>query len=118
MPYAHITGWGMSVPKKVLTNDDLSKMVDTNDQWIREMTGIRERRIVVDGQTTSSLAVEAAIEALTIANLAPTEIDLIICATSTPDYVFPSTACIIQDRLGASKAGAFDLLAACSGFVY
>lgn len=118
MPYAHITGWGMSVPKKVLTNDDLSKMVDTNDQWIREMTGIRERRIVVDGQTTSSLAVEACIDALTVANLAPTDIDLIICATSTPDYIFPSTACIIQDRLGASKAGAFDLLAACSGFVY
>ena len=118
MPYAHITGWGMSVPKKVLTNDDLSKMVDTNDQWIREMTGIRERRIVVDGQTTSSLAIEAAIEALKIANLVPTDLDLIICATSTPDYFFPSTACIIQDRLGASKAGAFDLLAACSGFVY
>jgi 3-oxoacyl-[acyl-carrier-protein] synthase-3 len=118
MPYAHITGWGMSVPKKVLTNDDLSKMVETNDQWIRARTGIRERRIVAEGQSTSTLAFEAAIEALKIANLAPTDLDLIICATSTPDYIFPSTACLIQDKLGASHAGAFDLLAACSGFVY
>ena len=118
MPYAHITGWGMSLPKKVLTNDDLSKMVDTSDQWIRERTGIRERRIIADGQPTSSLAVEASLTALRVANLAPTELDLIICATSTPDYIFPSTASIIQDKLGASKAGAFDLLAACTGFVY
>lgn len=118
MPYAHITGWGMSVPKKVLTNDDLSKMVDTNDAWIRARTGIRERRIVVDGQTTSTLGIEASIQALRVANLAPTELDLIICATSSPDYIFPSTACLIQDKLGASKAGGFDLFAACSGFVY
>lgn len=118
MPYAHIAGWGMAVPKKVLTNDDLSKMVDTNDKWIRERTGICERRIAADGQTTSSLSIDAALEALRVANLAPTELDLIICATSTPDYIFPSTACIVQDKLGASKAGAFDMLAACSGFVY
>jgi 3-oxoacyl-[acyl-carrier-protein] synthase-3 len=118
MPYAHITGWGMSLPKRVLTNDDLSKMVDTSDQWIRERTGIRERRIIADGQPTSSLGVEAALTALKVAHLAPAELDLIICATSTPDYMFPSTASIIQDKLGASKAGAFDLLAACSGFVY
>lgn len=118
MPYAHITGWGMSLPRKVLTNDDLSRMVDTNDQWIRERTGIRERRIVSEGQATSSLGVEAALTALRVANLAPAELDLIICATSTPDHMFPSTASIIQDKLGASKAGAFDLLAACTGFVY
>ena len=118
MPYAHITGWGMALPKKVLTNDDLSKMVDTNDKWIREMTGIGERRIAVDGQTTSVLGLEASVKALQIANLAPTELDLIICATSSPDYIFPSTACIIQDRLGASKAGGFDLFAACTGFIY
>jgi len=118
MPYAHITGWGMSVPEKVLTNDDLSKMVETNDAWIQERTGIRERRIAGEGETTSSMAVSAAFKALKIANLRPTDLDLIICATSTPDFVFPATACLIQDQLGASKAGAFDLLAACSGFIY
>ncbi len=118
MPYAHITGWGMAAPETVLTNDDLSKMVETNDQWIRERTGIRERRIAKDGQTTSSLGVEAALKALTVANLRPTDLDLIICSTSTPDYIFPATACLIQDQIGATKAGAFDLLAACSGFIY
>lgn len=118
MPYAHITGWGMAVPETVLTNDDLSKMVETNDAWIRERTGIRERRIAKDGQTTSSMGVEAALKALEVANLRSTDLDLIICATSTPDYLFPATACIIQDQLGATKAGAFDLLAACSGFIY
>ncbi|MEW6286766.1 MAG: beta-ketoacyl-ACP synthase III [Chloroflexota bacterium] len=118
MPYAHITGWGMSVPETILTNDDLSKMVETSDQWIRERTGIRERRIAKDGQTTSSLGVEAALKALTVANLRPTDLDLIICSTSTPDYLFPATACLIQDQIGATKAGAFDLLAACSGFIY
>jgi len=108
----------MSVPEKVLTNDDLSKMVETNDAWIQERTGIRERRIAGEGETTSSMAVSAAFKALKIANLRPTDLDLIICATSTPDFVFPATACLIQDQLGASKAGAFDLLAACSGFIY
>lgn len=118
MPYAHITGWGMSVPKKVLTNDDISKIVDTSDQWIYERTGIRERRVVINGQPSSYLGFKAALAALKVANLAPDELDLIICATSTPDHIFPSTASIIQDKLGASKAGAFDLLAACTGFVY
>ncbi|PWB77999.1 MAG: 3-oxoacyl-ACP synthase [Anaerolineales bacterium] len=118
MPYAHITGWGMTAPESILTNDDLSKMVETNDEWIRERTGIRERRIVSDGQTTSSLGVDAALKALTVANLRPTDLDLIICATSTPDYIFPATACLIQDQIGATRAGAFDLLAACSGFIY
>ena len=118
MPYAHITGWGMSVPEPVLTNDDISKMVETNDAWIRERTGIHERRIAREDQYPSTLAVEASIKALKIANLRPTELDLIICSTSSPEYIFPATACLIQDQLGATKAGAFDLLAACSGFIY
>ena len=116
--FAHITGWGMSVPEKILTNDDLSKMVDTNDEWIRDRTGIRERRIAADNQTTSSLAVEASIKALQVANLRPTDLDLIICSTSTPEHIFPATASLVQDRIGATKAGAFDLSAACSGFIY
>jgi 3-oxoacyl-[acyl-carrier-protein] synthase-3 len=118
MPYAHITGWGMAVPKTVLTNDDLSHMVDTNDKWIRERTGIRERHIAGENEFPSTLAVEASIKALQIANLKPTDIDLIICSTSSPEYIFPATACLIQDQLGATKAGAFDLLAACTGFIY
>jgi 3-oxoacyl-[acyl-carrier-protein] synthase-3 len=118
MPYAHITGWGISVPEPILTNEDISKMVDTNDEWIRDRTGIRERHIAREDQFTSTLAVEAAIKALQVANLAPTEIDLIIVASSSPEYIFPATACIVQDQIGATKAGAFDLLAACSGFIY
>src|SRR5512134_3026846 len=118
MPYAHITGWGMSAPEPILTNDDISKIVETNDAWIRERTGIRERRIARDDQFPSTLGVEAAIKALKIANLHPRDLDLIICASSSPEYIFPATACLIQDQLGATKAGAFDLLAACSGFIY
>lgn len=118
MPYAHITGWGMSAPEKVITNDDISKMVETSDAWIRERTGIRERHVARDDQFPSTLAVEASIKALKIANLHPRDLDLIICSTSSPEYIFPATACLIQDQLGATKAGAFDLLAACSGFIY
>ncbi len=118
MPNAHITGWGMHVPQKVLTNDDLSKMVETNDEWIRDRTGIRERRIAAEGETSASLGAEAALKALKAANLAPVDVDLIICSTSTPEHIFPATACLIQDSIGATKAGAFDLLAACSGFIY
>ena len=118
MPYAHITGWGMAVPDTVLTNDELAQRVDTSDKWIREMTGIRERRIAKDREYPSTLAVKASIQALNVANLKPTDIDLIICATSSPEYIFPATACLIQDQLGASKAGAFDLSAACTGFIY
>lgn len=118
MPYAHITGWGMSVPEPVLTNDDIAKMVETNDAWIRERTGILERRIAREHEFPSTLAVDASIKALRVANVRPTEIDLIICSTSTPEYIFPATACLIQDQLGATRAGAFDLLAACSGFIY
>jgi len=108
----------MSVPEQVLTNDDISKMVDTNDAWIRERTGIRERHIAREDQFPSTLGVEASIKALKVANLHPRDLDLIICSSSSPEYIFPATACLIQDRLGASKAGAFDLLAACSGFIY
>lgn len=118
MPYAHITGWGMAVPELVMTNEDISKIVETNDAWIRERTGIRERRIAKEGQFPSTLGVDASVKALTVANLRPTDIDLIICTTSSPEYIFPATACLIQDQLGATKAGAFDLLAACSGFIY
>lgn len=118
MPNAHITGWGMAVPETIMTNDDLSQFVETNDTWIRERTGIRERRIARETDFTSTLAVDASIQALKVANVRPTDIDLIICSTSTPEYLFPATACLIQDQLGATKAGAFDLLAACSGFIY
>jgi 3-oxoacyl-[acyl-carrier-protein] synthase-3 len=118
MPYAHITGWGMAAPERILTNDDISKMVETNDQWIRERTGIQQRHIARDDQFPSTLGVEASIKALTVANLRPTDLDLIICSTSSPEYIFPATACLIQDQLGATKAGAFDLSAACSGFIY
>jgi len=108
----------MAVPERVLTNEELAQMVDTNDEWIRSRTGIRERRIAEDDQTTASLATEAALNALAVANLNPMEIELIIVATSTPEHLFPATACIVQDSLGAVKAGAFDLLAACTGFIY
>ncbi len=118
MPNAHITGWGMAVPETILTNDELAKTVDTNDKWIRERTGIRERHIARDNEFPSTLAVDASIKALKIANLKPSDIDLIICATSSPEHIFPATACLIQDRLGATKAGAFDLSAACTGFIF
>ena len=116
--YAHITGWGMSVPEKVLTNDDIAQMVDTNDQWIRERTGIRERRIAADDETTASLGTEAAVNALRMAKLPPNEIELIIVSTSSPEYIFPATASLVQDRLGAENAGAFDISAACTGFIF
>lgn len=118
MLYAHVTGWGMAVPEKVMTNDDLAKIVETNDAWIRERTGIAERRIAAKGQTTASLATEAAINALRVAKLPPNELDLIIVATSSPEHLFPSTASLVQDRIGADHAGAFDLSAACTGFIY
>jgi 3-oxoacyl-[acyl-carrier-protein] synthase-3 len=116
--YAHITGWGMSVPERVLTNQELAQMVDTSDEWIRSRTGICERHIASPNQSTATLAVEAAIKALTVANLAPDQVELIIVASATPEHLFPATACLVQDRIGALKAGAFDLSAACSGFIY
>jgi len=117
-PYAHITGWGMAVPSRVLTNADLEKMVDTDDDWIQSRTGIRQRHIANDEESTASLAKDAALNALRVANLNPADIDLIIVSTSSPEHVFPATACLVQDRIGASKAGAFDLSAACSGFIF
>ncbi len=117
-PYAHITGWGMAVPKKVLTNQDLAQMVDTTDGWIRERTGIVERRIAEADQSSATLAVEAGLNALRVANLNPVDLDLIIVSTSSPEHLFPATACLVQDQIGATKAGAFDLLAACTGFIF
>ena len=116
--YAHVTGWGMAVPEKILTNHELAQTVDTNDEWIVSRTGVRERRIAGPEDTTASLATEAAIHALEIANLGPEKLDLIIVATSSPEHIFPATACLVQDQIGAVNAGAFDLSAACSGFIY
>lgn len=118
MPNAHITGWGMHVPEPVLTNDDIAKLVETSDDWIRGRTGIRERHIARENEFPSTLGVEASLKALQVANLAPSELDLIICTSSSPEYIFPATACLIQDQIGATKAGAFDIQAACSGFIY
>ncbi len=113
-----IIGMGSYAPPKVLTNSDLEKIVDTTDEWIVTRTGITERRIVEDGMVASDLAVEAAKRALDSAGLAPGDLDLIICATITGDMPFPSTACIVQDKLGLTGIPAFDLQAGCSGWVY
>ena len=117
--YSRIVGWGMYVPERVLTNEELSRMVDTSDEWIRTRTGIRERRIVNGpSETTATLAERAARAALDKAGLPATALDMIIVSTSSPEHLFPATACIVQDALGATRAGAYDLSAACSGFVY
>ncbi|MEW6523452.1 MAG: beta-ketoacyl-ACP synthase III [Bacillota bacterium] len=113
-----IWGLGMSVPERRLTNADLEKMVDTSDEWIVTRTGIRERRIAAPEEATSDLATAAAWEALADAGVKPQELDLIIVATVVPDMAFPATACLVQRNLGAIRAAAFDLEAACSGFVY
>jgi 3-oxoacyl-[acyl-carrier-protein] synthase III len=118
MIHARITGTGSYAPKKVITNHDLAKLVDTNDEWIIERTGIRERRIAEKGQTTSDLAYEASRKALKAAGIGADELDLILVATMTPDMILPSMSCVLQDKLGAKKAAAFDLSAACSGFIY
>jgi 3-oxoacyl-[acyl-carrier-protein] synthase-3 len=116
--YARIAGTGSYLPDKVLTNQDLEKLVDTTDQWIRDRTGIAERRVAAEGQTTCDLAEQAALRALDAAGLKPQDIDLLIVGTTTPDIVFPSTACLLQHRLGMAECGAFDVNAACSGFIY
>ncbi len=116
--YAHITGWGCAIPEKVLTNDDLSSMVDTSDEWIRSRTGIRERHIAAPEESTATLASKAALEALRVAGLPASRVELIIVASSSPEHIFPATACLVQDHIGASRAGAFDLSAACTGFIY
>ena len=118
MPKAKITAVGCYTPPNLLTNDDLSKMVDTNDQWILERTGIRQRHIAPPEMATSDMAVEAAKIALENAGTDAEEIDCILLCTVTPDTMFPSTACLVQHRLGCTRAWGFDLIAACSGFVY
>ncbi|URA10241.1 beta-ketoacyl-ACP synthase III [Thermospira aquatica] len=115
---AVIKGMGMYVPEKVLTNHDLEKMVETNDEWITTRTGIKERRIAADDQATSDLAVIAARQAIEKAGLTPQDIDMVIVATITPDYVFPATAALVQDKLGIPHTGTVDIEAACSGFIY
>lgn len=116
---AKIIGVGSYLPDKVLTNFDLEKMVDTTDEWITQRTGIHERHIAAEGQSTSDMAVEAVKRALANAQISTTDIDMIICATTTPDLTFPSTACLVQNKLGLDKPIiAFDIQAVCSGFVY
>ena len=118
MTFARITGTGSYLPDNVVTNKDLEKMVDTTDQWIRERTGIERRHIAVEGQTTVDLAEQAAKNAIDAAGIQADDIDLIVFATSTPDKIFPSSACILQARLGIHGCPAFDIQAVCSGFVY
>ncbi|VAX18996.1 3-oxoacyl-[acyl-carrier-protein] synthase, KASIII [hydrothermal vent metagenome] len=113
-----ISGLGRNVPDKVLSNADLEKMVDTSDEWIKTRTGISERRIADDGVTTSQLGIPSAREALKNAGVSPKELDLLLCATSTPENMFPSTACSIGHGIGAGDCPSFDLLAACTGFIY
>ena len=115
---AGVLGVGKYVPEKIVTNHDLEKIVDTNDEWIRSRTGIEERRIAEDGMDTSDMAYEAAAHALKHADIKAEEIDMILVATVTPDQPFPSVSCMLQERLGAKKAAAMDISAACAGFMY
>lgn len=118
MKYSRIAGTGSYLPEKILTNADLERMVDTTDEWIFTRTGIRERHIAAEGEFTSDLSAQAARQAIRAAGIQAQDIDLIIVATTTPDRVFPSTACLMQDKLGISGCPAFDIQAVCSGFVY
>ncbi len=113
-----IAGTGMYLPEKILTNADLEEMVDTSDEWIMTRTGISERHIAAEGETTSNLGSKAALRALEDAGVAADEVDMILCATVTPDMMMPNTACFIQDQIGAKNAFCFDIEAACSGFLY
>ncbi|MEE8160381.1 MAG: 3-oxoacyl-ACP synthase, partial [Acidobacteriota bacterium] len=115
---ARITATGMCVPERRVTNQDLATLVNTSDEWIRERTGISERRMVSDGQANSDLSVKAIQNAFEGKEFRPEEIDLIIVATVTPDMMFPSTACLVQEKIGAKNAWGFDLSGACSGFLY
>ncbi|WP_218644536.1 beta-ketoacyl-ACP synthase III [Thiomicrorhabdus cannonii] len=116
--YSRIIGTGGYLPEKILTNFDLEKIVDTSDEWIRERTGIEQRHIAADGQTTCDLAEQASLKAIEMAGIDPNSIDLIVLATTTPDKIFPSTACLLQQRLSIHGCPAFDVQAVCSGFVY
>jgi 3-oxoacyl-[acyl-carrier-protein] synthase III len=116
--YSRILATGSALPERILTNADLEKFVDTSDEWIRERTGIRQRHIVAEGETTGDLSTLAAQRALDAAGVKASELDLIVLGTTTPDIIFPSTACLVQHRLGANGCAAFDVNAACSGFVY
>ncbi len=115
---SRIAGLGRYVPRRVLTNGDLERMVDTTDEWITVRTGIKERRLAAPEEATSDLAVEAAQEALERAGVDPSDLDLILVGTASPDMIFPATACLVQDRLGAKRAGAVDISAACTSFLY
>jgi len=118
MIHARITGTGSFAPKKIITNLELEKLVDTSDEWIIERTGIKERRIAEKGQTTSDLAYEAGKKALKAAGIGAQDLDLVLVATMTPDTILPSMGCVLQNKLGAKNAAAFDIAAACSGFIY
>ena len=113
-----IVGTGSYVPEKILTNEDLSRIVDTSDEWITTRTGIKERRIAADGEQTSDMATKAALRALEQAKIAPADVDLILVATATPDMLFPATACFVQKKIGAKKAACLDISAACAGFLF
>src|SRR5262249_13404290 len=112
------TGWGSYIPAKVMSNSELEKLVDTSDDWIRSRTGIKERRIAGPGETTASMSTVAAQRALERAGLAANDLDLVISASTTPDHLLPASACLIQQSLGATRAAAFDLNTACTGFIY
>lgn len=118
MMYSRIIGTGSYLPEKILTNHDLERMVDTSDEWIRTRTGITQRHIAADNEMASDLALNASRKAMEAAGVTAGEIDLIIVATTTPDMIFPSTACILQDKLGVNDCPAFDVQAVCSGFIY
>lgn len=118
MTYSRIIGTGSYLPEKVLTNDDLAQMVDTSDQWIRERTGIHKRHIAAEGETTCDLAEHAARNAIAASGKRLSDIDLIVVATTTPDQIFPSTACLLQSRLDIHGCAAFDVQAVCTGFIY
>jgi len=118
LKYSKIKGTGSYLPEKIVTNADLEKILDTSDQWIRERTGICERRVAYEDETSCDMAEAAAIEAMNAAGVKPDDIDLLVLGTTTPDLVFPSTACLLQSRLGLSDCGAMDINAACSGFMY
>ncbi|HEX7113070.1 MAG TPA: beta-ketoacyl-ACP synthase III [Mizugakiibacter sp.] len=118
LKYARIIGTGSYLPERVVTNADLEKLVETSDEWIRSRTGIRERRMAADGETTGDLAFYAATHAMNAAGVKATDLDMIVLGTTTPDLIFPSTACLLQHRLGANGCAALDVNAACSGFLY